>query len=308
MGSRCSVKKNTGNQPDCIWMQAGVVARKNCTLNYDCAACTFDRAMTRAADENRKGKQEGKVHSGETGRIAYWKDKLRTLPPWKRPCLHYMKRRIDFRACTGDYQCGKCDFDQYFNDQYSVHALMRPVDVLDVDGFKVPQGFYLHHGHAWLKVEENSEVRIGLDDFALRLLGPLSRIEAPLMGKEIRQDRADIQLQRRDRKALLLSPVSGVVTAVNMALREKGRQANDDPYSSGWILRVQADDLRRDLKKLMIGEETEVFLAEEIDRLYQVIETEAGPMATDGGQLGNDIAGNLPEKSWERLTQLFLHT
>ncbi len=308
MGSLCSVQKKKGNQPACIWMQAGVVPRKICNLNYDCAACTFDRAMTRAADENRKSRLEGKSHAGESGRIVYWKDKLRALPPWKRPCLHHMKGRIDFRACTGEYQCGKCDFDQYFNDQYSVHALLRPVEVLDVDGFKVPQGFYLHRGHTWLKVEENAEVRIGLDDFAARLLGPLSYVEAPLLGKELRQDRADILVHRKERKALLLSPVSGVVTAVNSALREKGRKVNDDPYASGWILRIQADDLRRDLKNLMIGEETEAFLAEEIDRLYQVIEDEAGPLAADGGQLGKDIAGNLPGQSWDRLVNLFLHT
>ncbi len=308
MEKRYSRNKRHADQPACIWMQAGVARRKFCSLNYDCAACAFDRAMNRTAEENQQLKQAGNLPGSEKDGIVYWKEKLRALPAWKRPCLHHMKGRIDFRACTADYQCGKCEFDQYFNDQYSVHALLRPVDVLDVDGFKIPQGFYLHRGHAWLKVEENSEVRLGLDDFALRLMGTLNRIEAPLIGKETRQDRADILLRRDNRSARLLSPVSGVVTAVNTALRENGHQANEDPYSAGWILRVHANNLRQDLKRLMIGEETEAFLAQEIDRLYQAIETEVGPLAADGGQLGKDIAGNLPPGSWERLTGMFLHT
>jgi hypothetical protein len=39
-----------------------------------------------------------------------------------------------------------------------------------------------------------------------------------------------------------------------------------------------------------------------------VIEEEAGPLAADGGYLGNDIFGNLPKTSWQKLTRLFLNT
>jgi hypothetical protein len=39
-----------------------------------------------------------------------------------------------------------------------------------------------------------------------------------------------------------------------------------------------------------------------------VIEETAGPLAADGGYLGEDIFGNLPQTSWQKLTQLFLRT
>lgn len=58
----------------------------------------------------------------------------------------------------------------------------------------------------------------------------------------------------------------------------------------------------------MIGRETKDFYKEEIDRLYQVIEDEAGPLAADGGQLGTDIYGNIPQVGWNRLVRRFLHT
>ena len=56
----------------------------------------------------------------------------------------------------------------------------------------------------------------------------------------------------------------------------------------------------------MIGEQASAYLDEEIGRLYQVIEDELGPLAADGGYLGNDIYGNLPGVSWDELTRLFL--
>ncbi len=289
-------------------MQAGVVRRKYCEIDFHCEACRFDRAMRRTARENNQLRQQGGIPQGKSGRIVYWKDRLRDLPAWKQPCLHHMKGRIEFRACTHDYQCGNCEFDQYFSDQYTVHAVVRPVDVLDVKGFKLPHGYYLHRGHTWVKIEEDSTVRIGLDDFALRLLGPLDQVDAPLMGKEVKQDRDDILLSRSSNTARVQSPISGVVTDINPELREKGKLANDDPYTSGWVMRLHSDNLRRDLKNLMIGDQASQYLDGEIDRLYEVIEEEAGPLAADGGYLGDDIFGNLPQTSWEKLTRLFLHT
>ena len=177
---------------------------------------------------------------------------------------------------------------------------------MEIQGFKVPQGVYLHPGHTWLKVEEGHTVRVGLDDFALRLLGPLDRIEAPLLGQKLFQGQGDIVVWRAGRKARFQSPVNGIVTAVNPHPREERSCANDDPYGGGWVLQAQAEDLREGLKALLMGAETEGYYTREVDRLYREIETVAGPLAADGGYLGHDIYGSLPALGWERLTRRFL--
>jgi len=301
-------EKTQKNDNPCIWMQAGVVRRKDCRIDYDCTACRFDSVMRSVAADNEQIREEGRTPAGKRGNIIFWHEKLKNLPSSRRPCIHYMKRRIDFRACNQDYQCGNCEFDQYFNDQYSVHAVVRPVDVIDIKGFKIPHGYYLHRGHMWVKIEENDTVRVGLDDFALRLLGPLDHIEAPLMGKEVRRNQADTSLTRGKNAAEILSPISGVVTAINSELRERGNLANQDPYTDGWVMCLHSTNLRQDLKELMIGNQAGDYLDDEIDRLYQVIEEEAGPLAADGGYLGDDIYGNLTPDVWEKLTRQFLHT
>jgi hypothetical protein len=98
-----------------------------------------------------------------------------------------------------------------------------------------------------------------------------------------------------------------VVTDINPELREKGNLANRDPYTQGWVMRLHANNLRRDLKNLMIGDQAGAYLDAEINSLYQVIEEEVGPLAADGGYLGDDIYGNLPETSWQKLTRMFLN-
>ena len=309
MGSTTCLKHSSkADLSPCFWMQAGVVAKKTCKSNYQCGTCPFDRALRKVTEENKKLIQYMTYPQGKRKQFIFWKDKLKALPPWKRPCLHSMKGQIDFRACTHEYHCADCEFDQYFDDQHQVHAVVTPVETMEIEGFKIPQGYYFHKGHTWVKIEEGSTVRVGMDDFSLRLLGPLDSIKAPLVGKEVKQEQSDITVSRGEHLAKIISPVSGVVTAINPVLREEGGLANEQPFSEGWIMRIHSRNLRQDLKNLMLNTETEDFMEKEIEGLYQMIEEKGGPLAVDGGFLGNDIYGCMPQIGWGKLAKRFLRT
>lgn len=305
MGTCIQNSGKTRTVYQCVWMQAGAVRKKDCRLNYRCHECQFDRALRKAVKENYGRQDNGEPLLRRRDQLVFWKDILRRRPQWKQPCIHYMKGRIEFRTCTHGYHCGDCEFDQFFQDQFAVHAVMRPVDLLSAKGVDIPQGYYLHHGHVWARLEEDGGVRVGLDDFARRVLGPPDRIEAPLVGKAVVRNQPAIQVFRKGETAAFSAPVSGVVTDINTELRESGGAAHEDPYASGWVMRLHSDSLRQDLQGLMIGTESREFLDGEVDRLFQVIEETAGPLAADGGTLGDDIFGNLPGIGWERLNREF---
>ncbi len=169
--------------------------------------------------------------------------------PFQRPCLHYLKGRIPVQTCTNDYLCGNCEFDQYFYDEYTVHAVVRPVDLVEVKGFRIPQGYYLHHGHAWVKMEEGSSVRVGIDDFALRLLGPLDRHRGTSHGQggeagrslmwrsdEGEHGKSALSCERGDHRRQSKTEGSGT-----LPIRS--------PYSDGWVMTIQAENVRKDLKE-----------------------------------------------------------
>lgn len=304
MGTQQAIQK-----PDlCVWMQAGVVPKKICKNDYDCIPCRYDRALQKAVRQNKEDRENGRTISAARKKIVHWLDRLKELPVREQPCVYHLKGRIDFRSCTHEFRCRDCEFDQYFYDQYRVNAVVQPVDVAQIEGFKVPQGFYMHYGHTWVKIEKGANLRIGLDDFALGMLGELDRIEAPLLGKEMAQDRPDITVFRGENRATFLSPVSGVVTAVNPRLQDEGPSIQGDPYTRGWIAMLHPANLREDLKNLMIGDESQHFFKKEVQRLYALIEETAGPLAADGGHLSRDVYGNMPQIGWKRLTQTFLHT
>lgn len=295
--------------PACLWVQAGVVAKKSCPRNFQCNTCPFDRALRLASRKNREMREQGKHTGKKSTAIIFWKDKLRQQPPARRPCVHYMKGQLGFRLCHQDYNCPQCEFDQYFYDQHTVYAVMRPVDLTDIGGVKLPRGYYLHKAHTWAKLEDDKQVRIGLDDFARRLLGPPHRIEVPLVGKTVARGRTDITLHRTinegNLRAGFASPVSGVVTAVNTERMHGKAAGEEEAYANGWLLLVHSNTLRQDLASLLFMDEAEDYMTREVHDFYEILERQTGLMAANAGPLGEDIVGHNPHLDWDSLVDRF---
>jgi hypothetical protein len=128
------------------------------------------------------------------------------------------------------------------------------------------------------------------------------------MGKVVNQGDPHVVIRRDEHRAALLSPLSGVITAVNPRVRDQGHLANQDPYADGWVMTLRPQNLREELKALMIARETEEFLKQEVDHLHHLIEEVSTPLAADGGTLGKDVFGAMPQLGWERLARSFLRT
>ncbi len=294
--------------PQCLWMQAGVVKKKNCLQSFQCPACPYDRALRREADKNiqKRGSQATRPRE----KIEHWEEKLRRLPQMSRPCVHSMKGEIEFRPCTNNYKCAFCEFEQYFDDIYIVHADLNPRDLLSVQGYEVPHGYYIHSGHTWVRMEEDSIVKIGVTEFATRILGlrSINAIYAPLVGKNVTQGEKGIKIYKNDLEADLLSPVSGVVMNFNADLRERPGLIYEKPYTEGWILRLHANNLRNDLKNLILGPQVEKLVKRDLENIFASLEEVQGPLVADGGELVDDVVGNVPEVGWDNLTKLVLKT
>ena len=277
----------------CLWMQAGVVKFKSCDNYYDCTSCKYDHAMDQKV---AKGKQ------------ISWQDAMKRRPDLDRVCRHSLTGRIENRMCAYDYECGKCDFDQYFEDVWTTKTKSSPAEMMRIKGFDVPMGYYFHNGHAWARIESGGYIRVGLDDFALKVLGEADALDLPLIGKELDQNKAGWGLKRKDNLADVLSPVDGVIMEVNSTVRENPKLANNEPYGDGWLFMVRTPDVKGTMKKLMVDQDSLNWINAEVSHLETMIEEVAGPLAADGGYLADDIYGNLPDLGWKNLTRTFLRT
>ena len=53
--------------------------------------------------------------------------------------------------------------------------------------FDVRDGFFFHQGHSWAAPDDGDLMRVGVDDFAQKLLGAPAAIELPAVGTSLRQ-------------------------------------------------------------------------------------------------------------------------
>jgi glycine cleavage system H lipoate-binding protein/uncharacterized CHY-type Zn-finger protein len=285
-------KRTKGANP-CLWMQAAVVTSKDCNNYYDCTSCKYDLGMRKKV---------------ESGKQISWQDAMRRKPTLERVCRHSLTNRITNRACAYDYQCATCDFDQYFEDVWTTHTKTLPANIQQVKGFDVPTDYYFHNGHTWARIESGGNIRIGLDDFSLKLLGKADALDLPLMGKELDQGKVGWGLKRKDNLADVLSPVNGVIVEVNHRVRERPEVANQEPYGEGWLFVVRNPNIKGAVKPLLTDTDSIEWIGQEVETLEKMVEDAAGPLAADGGFFQEDIFGNVQALDWNDLTKTFLKT
>ena len=174
-----------------------------------------------------------------------------------------------------------------------------------VGGFRLPEHLRYHPGHTWALSESPNLVRVGLDDFAARLIGKAERIQLPQRGQWVRQGQKILTVQKDGGRVDMVSPIEGIVTDINQAVAQDPSLANRDPYGDGWLVTVQAPDVPTNFRNLLSGAVARKWMEEAAARLRSRLPALAGAVAQDGGVAVDDLASHLPAHDWSELAREF---
>jgi len=170
-------------------------------------------------------------------------------------------------------------------------ARPQPPRVKREYGFEIPQDYCFHLGHTWVTKEGANDARVGVDKFVTNLMGKIDHIEVRGTDRWVRQGQKLITLGSNGASVDLLSPVEGVVTAVNDdVLRDPSLVAND-PYENGWIAMVKSPDLKINQRNLIQGSMVAPWMQNNVARLSAML-SPLPALAQDGG---SPISGLLPQ-------------
>ncbi len=136
----------------------------------------------------------------------------------------------------------------------------------NIEGYDIPDGLYYHKEHAWAKVEENGNVRVGMNDFYQKLAGDTTYVDLPFEGDEVAQDEVCGKLQSAKWVGKFCSPLSGEIIEVNQKLEDDCTLLNKDPYGEGWIMVLKPSNFDEESKNLFFGETIEAFIKSEKER------------------------------------------
>ncbi len=303
---RESMKIVPPGKKKCVWMEANVVSYKLCDNNFDCSTCAYDHGMQLKVSRQKEAAQLATIETAPDKFTETWVDKMMMLPASRRKCRYMITGEVGRKICPNAYDCGSCSFDQMMQERMQT-AEPLSVKAEEIAGFELAEDTYYHDGHTWAKPEYGGRVRVGLDDFAQKLLGKLKKIEIPNIGHEVKQGEVGLQVRRDKELAQILSPIDGIVSHVNQRLLDHPELLNESPYENGWLFIVEPTKLRKNLKGLHYGEEAHKYIDEEKEKLFSLANEDL-KMAADGGGSVDDIFEEIEGENWGKFVKTFLRT
>ena len=125
----------------------------------------------------------------------------------------------------------------------------------------VPAELKYSKTHEWVRVEGDA-VTIGITDHAQSELGDVVYVDLPEPGLQLPREAHFGEVESIKAVSELFTPVSGEVIEANTALTEATEAVNDDPYGSGWLIKVRLSD-PSELAELMDANDYAKFAAAE---------------------------------------------
>lgn len=177
-----------------------------------------------------------------------------------------------------------------------------------VEGFRVPERLSFHSGHSWALQERRNLVRVGMDEFAAALVGPVERVELPKPGQWIRQGQKAWSFLRDGEKTYMVSPTEGEVVEINPDVVAHPELLRQDPYGKGWLALVNVPDEESTARNLIPKGMVRSWMREAVGRLYARQPQLAGAVAADGGLPTGDLLAELPDANWKQVTGEFFLT
>ncbi|MBI5239784.1 MAG: response regulator [Elusimicrobia bacterium] len=174
--------------------------------------------------------------------------------------------------------------------------------------FAIPGGVLISAGHCWASMAQDGSVKVGLDDFAKKLIGPVDAIDFPTVGMAVKAGQPLFSIRQKNRRVQFYAPVSGRVVKVNPALGEDCEALDLTPYQKNWVCVIDADNLDVEVPKLRIGKSAVALYQDDLERFRRLMGELAPKADADRYQDGTLHVGELEQlgdTQWDRFAAEF---
>lgn len=173
--------------------------------------------------------------------------------------------------------------------------------------FRIPEELYYHLGHSWVYPEGKNLVKVGIDDFAQKLLGKIDEIKLPSPGSIINQGDKGWIFKIDSKLIDMLSPVDGKVIAVNEEVLNAPKKLNEDPYNN-WLIKVETPKFLINKRNLLQGSLAKKWMEEVWENLLSRMNYNLGMVYQDGGMIVDGMAKSLYKEKWDEIIRDFFMT
>lgn len=216
------------------------------------------------------------------------------------------EKQATLAADIGSNMVVQNSFHSVDTSQNIPHKRFRESDYL------IPMGVFFHKGHTWANLLFSGHVKVGMDDFARRIIGKVEAIYLPDVGQQVRQGEKLFTVRQSQKEAVFRSPVDGTIVDANKKLTVHPDILKSDPYLEGWVCVLKPSNFYENLKNLKIAKDAAAWFKDEIARFKDLLVgrtcqlPELGQILQDGGEMVEGILELLDEKTWKSFNKEFL--
>jgi glycine cleavage system H protein len=103
---------------------------------------------------------------------------------------------------------------------------------------KLPQDLRYTASHEWVRRESDGTVSIGITDHAQEQLGDIVFVEAPQVGRQVKEGEAIGVVESVKAASDIYAPIAGEIVAANAALGDAPEKVNEDAFAA-WMFRMK---------------------------------------------------------------------
>ena len=174
--------------------------------------------------------------------------------------------------------------------------------------FAIPGGVFISQSHCWASLSQEGSAKIGLDDFAKKLIGHVDDIEFPNVGMHVKAGQPLFSVRQKHRRVQFQAPISGQVVKINQVLSEDCDALDLTPYQKNWICVIDGEALDAEVPALKIGRSAVALFQEDIERFRRMMKDIGSKQDSNGGAEDALHLGELEQlddAQWERVVKEF---
>ena len=173
---------------------------------------------------------------------------------------------------------------------------------------RTPAGIFFTKSHTWLSLFPSGKVQLGIDDFLARMFSQPQIALLKNNADPVKKGEPILRVTEGKNEVIVRSPIDGTVDSVNSTLAANPSILNDALFSEGWAYTIRPARTN-DLRAFFLGDDTRVWLREEMGRLRDFFAHVSAPTPAfmqDGGLPASGIMDSLNPDQCKKFENEFL--
>ena len=199
------------------------------------------------------------------------------------------------------------------NKKVQISAKLRSaLGAMSLGSIRIPEGVFFGNNHTWAFLEKSGKAQVGVDDMLMHVTGNVSIKPLYMPGDMLSKGDPMAEIFQEGKVLKVFAPISGEVMAVNAP--SDIDEASADPYSEGWIYRLEPKAWKAETAGFYLGREARLWFQAELERFKDFIArsmvknapANAMLVLQEGGEVADHALESMNARVWEDFQKEFL--